>query len=116
MNNLLLLLFGWFGSTYDIHEDFIGVVHVLSTTSAILTVSIKDILIWCILPLNNCRREAYDGASNMMGHLRGSNKNSRRTPSAIKVQPIVLICVYKVLQESVNQYEMLWMLQLNSRN
>lgn len=42
--------------------------HIPSTT---LTATIKDVLICCILPLSNCREQAYDGAANMMGHLRG---------------------------------------------
>ena len=46
-------------------------VHVPSTTASTLTTTIKDVLIRCILPLSNCREQAYDGASNMMGHLRG---------------------------------------------
>lgn len=39
-------------------------------TSATLTAAIKDGLVCCILPLSNCQGQAYDGASNMMGHLR----------------------------------------------
>lgn len=39
-----------------------------------MTAVIKDILIHCVLPLDNCRGQAYDGASNMMGHLTGVAK------------------------------------------
>ena len=76
----LAIAIRWVGSTYDIHEYFIGLVHVPSSTSATLTVAIKDILIRCILPLNNCRGQAirwcleHDGSSPTC-----SNKNSRRT-------------------------------------
>ena len=76
----------WVGSTYDVHEDFISLVHVPSTTSVTLTAAIKDILICCILPLSNCRGQSYDGASNMMGHLRGvATRIQEEQPSAIKV-------------------------------
>ena len=76
----------WVGSTYDIHEYFIGLVHVPTTTSATLTVAIKDILIRCIFPLNNCLGQAYDGASNMIGYLRGvATRIQEEQPSAIKV-------------------------------
>ena len=69
---------------YDIHEDLIGMVHVLATTSATLTAVIKDVLIHCILPLDLCRDQAYDGAANMMGHLSGVAKQDEQ-PAAIKV-------------------------------
>ena len=46
-------------------------VHVLHTTTDSLTAATKDVLIRCILLLGNCRGQAYDGASNMMGHLHG---------------------------------------------
>ena len=52
-----------------IHEDFIGMVHVPDTTAATLTAIINDVLIWCVLPLDNSRGQAYDGASYMMSHL-----------------------------------------------
>ena len=82
----LAIAIRWVGSTYDIHEYFIGLVHVPSTTSATLTVVIKDILIRCILPLNNGRGQAYDGSSNMMGHLRGvATRIQEEQPSALKV-------------------------------
>ena len=54
-----------------IHEDFIEMVHVLQTTTDSLTAATKDVLFRCILLLLNCREQAYDGASNMMGHLHG---------------------------------------------
>jgi hypothetical protein len=43
-------------------EDLVGLVHVPTTQSAILTAAIKDVLVRCILPLNNCRGQGYDGA------------------------------------------------------
>ena len=46
-------------------------IHVTSTTASTLTATIKDVLIRCILLLSNCRGQAYDGAANMMGHIRG---------------------------------------------
>ena len=59
----------WVNSKYEVQEDLIGMVHVPSTTASTLTAAIRDVLIRCILPLNNCRGQAYDGAANMMGHL-----------------------------------------------
>ena len=75
----------WVGYTYDVHENFLRLVHVPSTTSVTLTAAIKDVLIRCILPLSYCRGQSYDGATNMMGHLRGVARRIEGQPSAIKV-------------------------------
>ena len=76
----------WVDESYTIHEDFIGLVHVLQTTADSLTSAIKDVLIRCILPLSNCRGQGYDGASNMMGHLHGvATQILAIEPTAIKV-------------------------------
>ena len=64
----------WVDRDYVINEDFIGLVHVPDITAATLTTAIKDVLIRCSLPLSQCRGQAYDGAANMMGHLRGVAK------------------------------------------
>ena len=40
----------------------------------------------CILPLSNCWGQPYDGAANMMGHLRDvATRIQEEQPSAIKV-------------------------------
>lgn len=67
----LSLFICWVASDYNIHEDFIGLVHVPCITADAITSAIKDILIRCSLPLSHCRGQAYDDASNMMGHLNG---------------------------------------------
>jgi len=67
----LSLSIRWVSKSYEINEDFIGLVHVPNITASVLTEAIKDVLIRCSLPLVQCRGQAYDGAANMMGHLRG---------------------------------------------
>ena len=57
---------------YDVHEDVIGMVNVVSTTADSITVTIKRVLENCNLSLSNCRGQAYDGAANMMGCLKGT--------------------------------------------
>ena len=57
--------------TYEVYEDFIGMMHVPSTTSSSLTAANKNVLVHCILQLSNCRGQAYHGVADMMGHLRG---------------------------------------------
>ena len=82
----LSLSIRWVDKSYLIHEDFIGLVHVLQTAADSLTAAIKDVLIRCILPLSYCRGQAYDGASNMMGHLCGvATQIMTSEPTVIKV-------------------------------
>ena len=67
----LSLSIRWVSKTHEVHEDFIGLVHVPNITASVLVLAIKDVLVRCSLPLGQCRGQAYDGAANMMGHLRG---------------------------------------------
>ena len=70
----LSLSIRWVTKDYEIHEDFIGLVHVPTITSKAITSAIKDVLIRCSLPISLCRGQGYDGAANMMGHLNGVAK------------------------------------------
>ena len=65
----------WVNEFYEINEDFIGLVHVPSTTSSTITTVIKTSLYAVIYRLlMQCRGQKYDGAANMMGHLNGMAK------------------------------------------
>ncbi|PIK54239.1 putative zinc finger MYM-type protein 1-like [Apostichopus japonicus] len=76
----------WVDSGFKIHEDLIGFVHVIHTDAETLSKAIKDVLIRCALPLSQCRGQGYDGAANMMGHLRGVAARIRQEePAAIHV-------------------------------
>ena len=70
-NEQLSISLRWVNESYTVCEDFIGLGHVPPITSDVLTAAIKDVLIQCCLPLAQCRGQCYDGASNMMGRLRG---------------------------------------------
>ncbi len=59
----LSLSIRWVNKTYEVNEDFIGLVHVPRTTASTLTAAIKDVLVRCALPLAQCRGQGYDGAS-----------------------------------------------------
>ncbi len=61
----------WVDSSYNIYEDLIGLMEVEMTDAATLTSTLKDTLLRCNLQLAQCRGQAYDGASNMAGHLTG---------------------------------------------
>ena len=54
----------WIDEHYFIHEDVIGLIEVENTDGATLTTVLKDVLVRCELELNDCRGQAYDGASN----------------------------------------------------
>ena len=56
---------------FNIHEDPVELIDVPKTDSNTLTTLIKDSLLRFSLPLSQCRGQAYDGASNMSGHISG---------------------------------------------
>jgi len=57
--------------SYEIFEELIGLVEVERTDAASLKSVIEDVLIRCYIPIGSCRGQAYDGATNMAGHLNG---------------------------------------------
>lgn len=61
----------WFDSNYIIYEDFVGLIEVDQTDAKTLMDTIKSALIALNIPIDNCRGQAFDGASNMAGHLNG---------------------------------------------
>ena len=61
----------WVDDVFEIHETVIQLINVPKTDSATLTACIKDCLVRLGLPLSQCRGQAYDGAANMSGHIRG---------------------------------------------
>ena len=64
----MCIVIRWVDEAYDIYEDPIGLLQVPKTDSNTLTNGLKDVLVCYILPLSQCRGQAYDGASNMSGH------------------------------------------------
>ncbi|XP_045180544.2 uncharacterized protein LOC123539827 [Mercenaria mercenaria] len=57
----------WADDDFVVFEDFIGLVELTDTSAQTIYLSIKDVLIRLSLSLENCRGQAYDGASNFMG-------------------------------------------------
>ncbi|XP_021857992.2 uncharacterized protein [Spinacia oleracea] len=55
----------------EICERFIGIVHVLDTTSLTLKAAIESLLMEYSLSLSRVRDQGYDGASNMQGSING---------------------------------------------
>ena len=67
----LRIVMRWVDEDYEIHEEPL-LIQVPKTDSETLTNAIKDVLIRCMLPLSQCRGQAYDGASNMSGRLKAN--------------------------------------------
>ena len=66
-NEVMCVSVRWVDTTYDIHEDVLGLVQLPDTKSQTLFSVIKDVLIRCTLSLALCHGQAYDGAANMSG-------------------------------------------------
>ncbi len=56
---------------FDIHEDALELVELPKTDAETIANAIKDFMLPFQLPLGQCRGPAYDGASNMSGHISG---------------------------------------------
>ena len=70
------------------------------TDADTLTCGLKDVLVRCILPLSQCRGQAYDGASNMSGHLRGvAAQIKSEQPAALHVHCLAH-CLNLCLQDA----------------
>ena len=65
-----------------VHEEFIGLYHISSTTGDSIANMLQDAMIRLQLPIENLRAQTYDGASNMAGHYKGCQAEIK------KVQPL----------------------------
>ena len=61
----------WVDKSFEIYETPVELINVPKTDSETLTTVIRDSLIRLGLPIGQCRGQAYDGASNMSGHISG---------------------------------------------
>ena len=67
----LCLTIRWVDKSFEIYETPVELINVPQTDSETLITVIKDSLIRLSLPIGQCRGQAYDGASNMSGHISG---------------------------------------------
>ena len=89
----------WVDKDYSIHEDFIGMFKVPKTDAEMLSLAIEDVLVRCVLPISQCRGQAYDGASNMAGPKSGvAARILQRQPTAIPVH-CLCHCINLCLQD-----------------
>ena len=57
-----------------VQEVFYGFYETTSTTSEELFIIVKGVLFRFQLPIDQCRRQCYDGAANVSGHVNGLHK------------------------------------------
>ena len=77
----------WVSKEYEIFEEPIGLVKLTKTDAATIFAALKDVLLRCVLPVNTCRGQAYDGAAIMSGNLRGVASHFK------KEEPATLMCI-----------------------
>ena len=67
----LSLCLRWVDDALVPHETFLGFYEVPNIQSTTIVKAILDVLVRLEIPLDNCRGQCYDGASNMMGKKSG---------------------------------------------
>ena len=76
----------WVDSNFVANEDPIGFINVPNIEGQTLCAALKDILIRANRPLSDCRGQAYDGAQNMQGKVKGvGSRIASDYPSAVVV-------------------------------
>ena len=78
----LCICIRWVDNSYELSEDPIGLVKVPKTDSETLYSTLRDVCVRCMLPFEKLRGQAYDGASNMSGHIRGVAARVKREQKA----------------------------------
>ena len=101
----------WLDSHFGIHETPVELIQVPKTDSETLTTVLKDCLIRFTLPISQCRGQAYDGASNMSGHISGvATRIQECEPRALFVHCLAHctnLCLQKVGSQVMCVYESL---------
>ena len=76
----------WVDESYNVHEDPLGLFQISSYRADSVISHLKDVLVHCMLPLNKCRGQGYDGAAAMSGRFNGvSTQIQQEEPCAIPV-------------------------------
>ena len=76
----------WVDESYNVHEDPLGLFQISSCTADSIVSHLKDVLVRCMLTLNQCRGQGYDGAAAMSGRFNGvSTQFQQEEPRAIPV-------------------------------
>ena len=104
-NEQVTVCIRWVDKSYEVHEDFIGLVNVPNAMAETITSILKDVLIWCNLPLSMCHGQAYDGAANMSRLISGvATKILQEEPAALHVHCLAH-CLNLCLQDVARQFQ-----------
>lgn len=96
----LVICLRWVDGDFNVYEEPIGLFQVPETTAATLFAVIKDVLLRCSLPIELCRGQGYDGASNMFGKVTGVAKRFKEEQQAALRVHCLGHCVNLVLQDT----------------
>lgn len=72
----------WIDNSYEVFEDPIGLVKVPKTDAETLYSTLRDVCVRCMLPFDELRGQAYDGAACMSGHISGVAAHVKREQKA----------------------------------
>ena len=85
-NEQMCVSIRWVNKEYEMFEEPLGLVQMTKTDAATIFAALKDVLLRCVLPVNSCRGQSYDGASVMSGHLHGvASRFNEEEPAALYV-------------------------------
>nr|XP_004209215.1 zinc finger MYM-type protein 1-like [Hydra vulgaris] len=93
----------WVDENCDVHEDFLGLYKLEQLDADSLTKTVKDVLLRFSLSQENCRGQAYDGAANMTGHLRGLAAQLKEKSNAAISVHCFAHCLNLCLQDCTRQ-------------
>ena len=103
----LVTVLRWVDDAYTVREDFIGLFDLPKTDAQTIFNVLNDILTRCNVSPGLCRGQAYDGAANMAGHLRGvSARFKQQNPAAIFVHCLAH-CLNLCLQDAAKKCKMI---------
>ena len=76
----------WVDHELEVHEDPVELIQTDATTGGSLAYALKDARVRMNLPMSLCRGQAYDGAANMQGRMKGvAVRISEECPAALHV-------------------------------
>ena len=96
----------WVDARLEVHEDPVELIETTDTTGEALAAILKDLMTRMQLHLENCRGQAYDGAANMAGKIKGvAARLQRENPAALHVHCLAH-CTNLALQEASRRCRM----------
>ena len=101
----------WVDHSYNIHEDTLGLIQLPDTKAAMIFLAV---LIRCYLSINQCRGQAFDGASNMSGIKNGAQALFKAEAKQELYVHYLAHSLSLCLKENLRSNEMSWLLFMSS--